>query len=135
MDTASGGTSVDLKHEDDPLFKNKGPWEKGKFISTHEGGMRVPFFVYWKDKLVAGENDHLCALYDVLATTANLAGVEPPKTDGISFAPILRGKQMNKRSTNTFIGRMEACHGMLKAFVWISGGHTVKRSFSSDKAL
>lgn len=80
------------KHEDDPLFKNKGPWGKGKFISTHEGGMRVPFFVYWKDKLVAGENDHLCALYDVLATAADLAGVVPPKTDGISFAPILLDK-------------------------------------------
>ena len=31
-------------HEDDPLFKNKGPWPKGKFSSTHEGGVRVPFF-------------------------------------------------------------------------------------------
>ena len=79
-------------HEDDPLFKNKGPWPKGKFSSTHEGGVRVPFFVYWKDKIKAGENDHLCALYDVLATAADLAGVMPPKTDGISFAPILRGK-------------------------------------------
>ena len=51
-----------------------------------------PSFVYWKDKIKAGENDHLCALYDVLATAADLAGVMPPKTDGISFAPILRGK-------------------------------------------
>ncbi|MGB1937231.1 MAG: sulfatase, partial [Akkermansiaceae bacterium] len=54
-----------------------------------EGGVRVPFFVYWKDKIKAGENDHLCALYDVLATAADLAGVMPPKTDGISFAQTL----------------------------------------------
>lgn len=80
------------QHKDDPLFRNKGPWPKGKFTSTHEGGVRVPFFVYWKDRIKAGENDHLCALYDVLATAADLAGVTPPKNDGISLAPILLGK-------------------------------------------
>ena len=101
-------------HEDDPLFKNKGPWPKGKFTSTHEGGVRVPFFVYWKDKIKAGENDHLCALYDVLATAADLAGIAPPKTDGISFAPILRGKPMNKRHIDISIGKMDPFHGMLK---------------------
>lgn len=78
--------------KDDPLFKNKGPWPKGKFTSTHEGGVRIPLFVYWKGKIKAGKSDHLCALYDVLATTADLAGVEPPKTDGISFVPTLLGK-------------------------------------------
>jgi arylsulfatase A-like enzyme len=79
-------------HKDDPLFKNKGPWPKGKFTCTHEGGVRVPFFVYWKGRIKAGENDHLCALYDVLATAADLAGIAPPTTDGISLAPILLGK-------------------------------------------
>ena len=59
------------------MFKNKGPWPKGKFASTHEGGVRVPFFVYWKDKIKAGENDHICILYDVLATSADLAGLMP----------------------------------------------------------
>jgi arylsulfatase A-like enzyme len=79
-------------HKDDPLFKNKGPWPKGKLTSTHEGGLRVPFFVYWKDKIKAEENDHICALYDISATVADLANIAPPKTDGISFASILRGK-------------------------------------------
>ena len=79
-------------HKDDPLFKNKGPWPKGKLTSTHEGGLRVPFFVYWKDKIKAEENDHICALYDISATVADLANIAPPKNDGISFAPILRGK-------------------------------------------
>ncbi len=79
-------------HEDDPLFKNKGPWPKGKFTSTHEGGMRVPFFAYWKGKIKAEESDHVCALYDILATTADLAGLTSPKTDGISLVPTLLGK-------------------------------------------
>ena len=79
-------------HEDDPLFKNKGPWPKGKFTCTHEGGMRVPFFAYWKGNIKAEESDHICALYDILATTADLAVAVPPKTDGISLVPTLLGK-------------------------------------------
>ena len=84
-------------YEDDSLFKNKGPWPKGKFTCTHEGGLRVPFFVFWKGRIKAGESDHLCALYDVLATAADLADVEPPETDGISLAPILLGKPGQQR--------------------------------------
>lgn len=79
------------KYEDDPVFMNKGPWPKGKFTSTHEGGTRVPFFAYWKGKIKAGESDHICALYDILATTAELAGISPPETDGISLVPTLLG--------------------------------------------
>ncbi len=79
---------------DDPVFRNKGPWPKGKFSVTHEGGVRVPFFAYWKGMIEPGESDHLVAFYDVLATAADLAGVEnPPDTDGISFAPTLLGRQ------------------------------------------
>jgi arylsulfatase A-like enzyme len=79
-------------HEDDPLFKNKGPWPKGKFTCTHEGGMRVPFFAYWKGKIKAQESSHICALYDILATTADLAGTASPETDGISLVPTLLAK-------------------------------------------
>lgn len=75
--------------EDDPVFQNKGPWPKGKFTCTHEGGVRIPFFVYWKGKIKAKENDRICALYDILATTADLAGAAAPKTDGISIAATL----------------------------------------------
>jgi arylsulfatase A-like enzyme len=57
-------------YQDDPVFHNKGPWPKGKFTCTHEGGMRVPFFVYWKNRVAPGESDHVCTLYDILATLA-----------------------------------------------------------------
>ncbi len=76
---------------DDPLFKNKGPWPKGKFTCSHEGGLRVPFFVYWKGRIRPKETDHICALYDILETAADLAGGDPPETDGISLVPILLG--------------------------------------------
>lgn len=85
-------------HEDDPLFKNKGPWPKGKFTCTHEGGTRVPFFAYWKGRIEARESDHLCALYDMLATAADLAGTVPPKTDGISLAPTLLSRPETQRT-------------------------------------
>ncbi len=79
------------RHEDDPFFRNKGPWPKGKFTCTHEGGMRIPFFAYWKGKISAGESGHVCALYDIMATAAELAGVDPPQSDGISLLPVLSG--------------------------------------------
>jgi len=79
-------------HQDDPLFRNKGPWPKGKFTCTHEGGVRVPLFVFWQDRIKAGQSNHLCALYDILATGADLAGLTAPRTDGISLVPTLLGK-------------------------------------------
>lgn len=83
---------------DDPVFKNKGPWPKGKFTCTHEGGVRVPFFVYWKGTIEPGVSDHTCALYDFLATAADLAGVQSPRTDGISLAPTLLGDSEQQES-------------------------------------
>ncbi len=77
------------KWEDDPIFHNKGPWRSGKFI-CHEGGLRVPFSVNWPGRIAPRESDHICALYDFLATAADLAGVKnAPKTDGLSLAPEL----------------------------------------------
>ena len=78
---------------DDPVFRNKGPWPKGKFSVTHEGGVRVPFFASWKGRIKPGQSDHPVTFYDILATAADLAGLTaPPETDGISFAPTLLGK-------------------------------------------
>ncbi len=89
-------------YTDDPLFKNKGPWPKGKFTCTHEGGLRVPFFAHWPGRIEAGESDHPCALYDFLATAAELADVTAPPTDGISLAPTLLGKPDQQRKHDYF---------------------------------
>ncbi len=79
------------KWTEDPLFKNKGPWPGGKF-ALFEGGCRIPFFAAWPGHIPARESRHVCALYDVLPTLAELAGIPSPPTDGISFAPELLGK-------------------------------------------
>ena len=86
-------------HDDDSLFKNKGPWPKGKFASTHEGGVRVPFFVYWKDKIKAGENDHICALYDLLATAADRCRCHAPENRRHQFCTDIARK--TKRAANS----------------------------------
>ena len=85
--------------EDDPVFKNKGPWPYGKFISR-DGGMRVPYFVYWPGKIQPGVSDHLTALYDVMATVGDLAGEEGVESDGISLLPTLLGETRSQKVHN-----------------------------------
>lgn len=79
------------RFEDDPLFKNKGPWPGGKF-ALYEGGCRVPLMAHWPGHIKPGESRHLLAFYDVMPTLAELAGVASPPTDGISFAPEMLGQ-------------------------------------------
>ena len=76
--------------KDDPLFANKGPWPGGKF-ALYEGGCRVPFFASCPGRIRSGKSERLTALYDFLPTAAELAGVEPPNCDGVSFAGELTG--------------------------------------------
>ncbi len=82
--------------KDDPLFTNKGPWHKGKFVCT-DGGGRVPLFVSWPGRIQSGTTEHLTALYDFLETGADLAGVQSRKpTDGISLIPLLEGRETDQ---------------------------------------
>ena len=76
----------------DPVF-NAGM--RGKKISLHEGGHRVPFFIRWPaGKLrAAGDVTALTQVQDVLPTLLELCGAPPPATakfDGTSLAGLLR---------------------------------------------
>ena len=80
------------RYEDDPVFQYKGPWPGGKF-SNREGGLRVPFFVYWKGRINPRLSDHITVFYDFLPTAADLAGVSlTSATDGISIVPELENR-------------------------------------------
>lgn len=63
--------------------------------SMLEGGSRVPLIASWPAATPAGRVlDDIVSFADPHATFAELAGVKPPegfKTDGVSFAPQLRG--------------------------------------------
>lgn len=79
-------------HLNDPIFDNKGPWDKGKFIAT-DGGSRVPLIANWPNVIKPGTtSNQMVALYDIFATACDIADVNPPKIDGKSFLPILKGE-------------------------------------------
>lgn len=77
---------------DDPFLRNKGPFTGGKF-STLEGGIRVPFFVYWQGKIAPMVSDEPVWLIDFFPTAAELAGANCPENlDGISLVPLMMGR-------------------------------------------
>lgn len=86
----------------DPSFFGFNAELRGIKRETHEGGVRVPFIVWWPKHVAAGSvSDHVLAFYDVMPTLCELADiddyVERYKNsessvdffDGISFAPTL----------------------------------------------
>jgi arylsulfatase len=72
-------------------FKSEQSWGKA---NLREGGIRVPMIVSWDKKIKAGtQTDHICASWDIMPTVCELAGIESAATDGISFVPVLMGKE------------------------------------------
>ncbi len=60
--------------------------------SMYEGGLRIPQIVRWPNRVEAGAvSDQVTYFPDMMPTFAELAGVEPPPTDGISIVPTLLG--------------------------------------------
>jgi len=100
-------TSDNGPHEEggaDPAFFGRDGKLKGLKRSCHEGGIRVPFIVYWPDKIKKPRvSDHMLAFCDLMPTFAQIAGVkdvaaeygnkevEKDYFDGITFLPVLTG--------------------------------------------
>ncbi|MGN6368169.1 MAG: arylsulfatase [Phycisphaerae bacterium] len=80
------------------FFDSSGPL-RGVKRDVYDGGIRVPFIVWWPGHVAAGSTSHLpIAFYDFLPTAAELAGATPPSgIDGISFLPTLLGKPQRQR--------------------------------------
>lgn len=78
--------------KDDPVFHNKGPWNRGKFITTN-GGVIVPFIAWGPGRVPAGQTDRAINFYDFMATAGELAGAKlSDPTDGVSFVSLLDGR-------------------------------------------
>lgn len=62
--------------------------------SVFEGGIRVPMLARWRGRFETDMvTEHPSAFWDVMATVAEAAGVEPPEgIDGVSFLPVLLGE-------------------------------------------
>jgi len=66
--------------------------------SNLEGGIRIPFAVYWKGKIKKSVCNEFISGYDFLPTMADLLGVKlQTKKDGVSFLPtLMKGKKISK---------------------------------------
>lgn len=112
-------TSDNGPHEEggaDPTFFGRDGKLRGLKRQCYEGGIRIPFIVYWKGHIAEGVvNDHQLAFYDVMPTLCEVAGVkdlrkqytstttaEPDCFDGISFLPTLMGKD-KKQAKHDFL--------------------------------
>ena len=82
---------------DDPIFKNKGPWNRGKFITTN-GGVIVPLIAWCPGRVPSGtETRRAVNFYDFMATASELAGAKLlGPTDGVSVVPLLEGRDKDQ---------------------------------------
>jgi len=85
---------------------------RGGKQDMYEGGIRVPTFFYWKNKIVpATKTENLGMLMDLFPTFCDIAGVEyPEKLDGISLLPTLIGKPQITDDRYVFWVRREGWH-------------------------
>ncbi|MBO9700344.1 MAG: arylsulfatase [Sporocytophaga sp.] len=91
--TFAGGADI-------AYFNSAGPSpeEDGRLKGTvYEGGIRVPFIACWPGKIKAGtESNHISAFYDFYPTVLDIVGEKTKKNDGISYLPVLLGKQQTR---------------------------------------
>jgi arylsulfatase A-like enzyme len=78
-----------------------GPLRGGKY-SLLEAGTRVPFFVYWKDKIKPQISDALVCQIDILASLAKMFGTTIEKTDSQDLLSVFMGES-NKGRDNLVI--------------------------------
>jgi arylsulfatase A len=73
-------------------FQSNAPFRGGK-RDLYEGGIRVPFLVWWPGTIKPGVSAEPVASWDILPTLAELSGERlTTPTEGRSFATILRGE-------------------------------------------
>lgn len=75
-----------------------GIFRGGKY-SLFEAGTRVPFVVYWKDKVKAGVSDALVSQIDLFSSLANLVGSEQTTPDSQNLLDVFLGKKADGRES------------------------------------
>ncbi len=91
--TSDNGPTHDVGGVDTGFFNSAGPL-RGRKGSVFEGGIRVPMIARWTGRIAPGTTtDHLTCFQDLMATLADLTGLEAPANcDGISYLPVLLGE-------------------------------------------
>lgn len=82
----------------DYKFFNSSGVLRGYKRDLHEGGIRVPCFMYWEGKIKGGtETANPAVFYDMMPTLAKIAGAKAPTNiDGISILPLMLGKKQKQ---------------------------------------
>lgn len=74
-------------------YFNSNSLYRGYKGDLYEGGIHTPLIVRWPGKIKAGSTTgHISAFWDFMPTLAGIAGIDKPKTDGISYLPALLGR-------------------------------------------
>lgn len=94
--TSDNGPHNESKH-DLERFDPNGPYT-GIKRSLTDGGIRVPFIVWWPGHVQPAESNYVGYFPDFMPTAAELAGAPvPKKTDGLSLVPVLTGKALEQK--------------------------------------
>lgn len=79
---------------------------QGKKRSLHEGGIRVPAFMVWPDRIkISQVLDEPCSTSDYLPSLLDITGIAYPdgrELDGESFWPLVTGKSLAKKKDLVF---------------------------------
>ncbi len=77
--------------KDQPAFSSNAPF-RGYKGDTYDGGVHVPFIVYWPGKLSAGKFEKPVVSLDITRTAAALAGADENGLEGVNLIPFLKGE-------------------------------------------
>lgn len=86
------------------LATDNGKYKGGK-ITDLEGGIKVPFFMYWKNQLHAGVYNSMVSSMDMFQTIIDIAGAELPADrvyDGVNLLPYISGKSTSNPHDHLF---------------------------------
>jgi arylsulfatase A-like enzyme len=87
----TGGTDPEFFNSNGSLRDYKG--------ALYEGGIRVPCIISWPTHIKpATISNHISVQYDIKATLADLLNQPLTDTDGISFLPVLYGKEQRQHA-------------------------------------
>jgi arylsulfatase A-like enzyme len=100
MFSSDNGATFNVGGIDTVFFKSNGGL-RGFKMDLYEGGIRSPLIAWWPGRIPAGKiQDHIAVQFDMMATLADIIGIDPPFNDGLSFLPALMGKEKSIPNRN-----------------------------------
>jgi arylsulfatase A len=89
--TSDNGPTFNIGGADSDFF-NSAAGRRGRKQTVYEGGLRIPLIVHWPGVVrPGGQTEAVAALWDLLPTLCEVAGVQPPQdVDGVSLVSSLK---------------------------------------------